>query len=255
VTSEVAQRKTRGERRDVRVFSGPVDPEYDRILGSTTFSSNHEQDRSTHAAVLKSSGTRREDEDPFGPSNANEDVTNILSDWDRRYRRKDNYNIKLVNDSQDSAYEKILNSEAALTPVNGTTWTQQASTFKLDEEYCHIFRQHDFNFHDFSPAKDLICLDCNARKPVTQYSGHRQICNDCHLAESAAEDSAVGGTRKSVDPSYLNQCMEDEQSTTSDSTILSRKKPQARESRPSGFVDSKNILQSLSKPGVHEKLH
>jgi hypothetical protein len=136
-----------------------------------------------------------------------------------------------------------------------TPESSAASTFKLDEEYCHILRQHDFNFHDSSPAKDLICLDCNTRKPVTQYPGHRQICNDCHLAESAAEDSAVGGTRKSVDPSYLNQCMKNEQSTTSDSTILSRKKPQARESRPSGFVDSKNILQSLSKPGVHEKLH
>jgi hypothetical protein len=186
-TSEVAQRKTRNERRDLREFSGPIDPEYARLLGSTTFSSNHGQDRSTHAAFSRSSGIRREDKDPFGPSNASEDVTNILSDWNRKYRRNDNEKLRFLGDSRDSTYTRILSSDTALAPVNVFFAPQQVSASEPDSQYLRILRQHEFSSHTPSPARDQICLDCNIRKPATQYPGYRQICNDCYAAKLSSE--------------------------------------------------------------------
>jgi hypothetical protein len=195
-TSEVVQRKTRDERRDVRVFSGPIDPKYARILGSTTFSSSHGQDRSTRAVFSQSSSIRREDKDTFGASNASEDVTNILSDWNRRHRRNDNDKLILLGDSRDATYTRILSSDTALAPVNGTNRIQQVSTVKPDKEYGHIIRQHEFSFQPPSPARDVICPDCDIRKPVTQYSGYRQICNDCYAAKLSSEGSyQISGKR------------------------------------------------------------
>jgi hypothetical protein len=187
--SEVVLGKTQDERRDVRAFSSPIDPEYARILGSTAFSSNHGQHQYTRTAVSQFPGIRREDKYPFDPSNVSEDVTNILSDWNRKYRRNDNDKLMYLGDSQHSTYTRILSSDTALAPVNVPFAPQQVSTSEPDSRYLHILRQHECSSHTPSPARDQICLDCNIRKPATQYPGYRQICNGCYATKLSSEGS------------------------------------------------------------------
>jgi hypothetical protein len=192
-TNEDAQRKTRAERRHERAFSGPVDPEYARILGSATFNNAPSRDISTRTSFMRSPTIKKEDKECSDPSEADEDVTEIIRDWNRKYRHNDDIGPKLVHSSRDSGYRRILSSETALSPVNGTVWSQQVSAHKPHDEYRSIFRRHEFRFQH-----------------IDEY--HHTI-----------SDSVVQPAKRNHRPSR---------------------------SRLPGYMDSDNLLRSLSRPST-----
>jgi hypothetical protein len=193
LTDEDAQGKTRVGRRHERALSGPVDPEYARILGSTTFNNTPGRYGPTNRPFLQSSTIKKEDQESSDPSEAGDDVTEILRDWNRKYRYNDDVEQKLVHSSRDSGYRRILSSEAALSPVNGTVWSQQVSAYKPDDKYRSIFRRHEFSF---------------------------QHIDEYHHTTS---DSVIQPAKRNHRPSR---------------------------SRPHGYIDSENLLGSLSRPST-----
>jgi hypothetical protein len=195
-TNEDAQRKTHAERRLERAFSGPMDPEYARILGSATFNNTPDRDISTGTAFMESPTIKKEDKACSDPSDADEDVAEIIRDWNIKYRHDHNIGPKLIHNSRDSGYKRILSSEAALSPVIGTVRSQQVSAHKPDDEYHSIFRRHEFSFQH-----------------IDEY--HHTI-----------SDSVIQPAKRTHRPSR---------------------------SRPSGYIDSENILRSLSRPSTSQR--
>jgi hypothetical protein len=250
VTFETPRDTKHGKFRSKTALSGPVDPGYARVLGSTAWDTNF---RGTH-----------------------KDVNVILGDGDRKYRRKNSMRTRHLHDPQDVDDEDVLSSGPATAPDN-IIYNRKSSETNSDDEYRRIFRRYNFNFSDPAPVKESLCHVCSTWTPVIQHPKYHRICNECRLTFSTKQpfhticgvcfaakpvhdvevinghpacfDCRAAGFHKRTDRALLNQLMGHRDDVHGNGIVLTpEEKRQRRPSRPPGFVDSKSILQDLKKP-------
>ena len=246
---EASQDKKCRMFRHKTALSDAVDPEYARILSSTTFSSN-------------SPGI-----DP--------DVRNILRDWDTRYRSQNDGLLWPLQASRDSDCEKDSSSGPVSAPDN-TVWSLEDP--KPDDGYEKIFERHSFNFQIPPAIKRPNCRVCGKRMPAIQDPRHPRVCDDCCIAKKivpyspqlsrktcgvCSSGQPIGdlqmidgrlaclncrdvGLHKYTEPGYLDQHSDNYHDRLDSNEVQAPRK--TRSSRPSDFVDWKDILKGLNKP-------
>lgn len=113
LTSKTPRDTKRGKFRSRTALSGPVDPGYARVLGSTALDTDS---RGTH-----------------------KDVKVILGDWDGKYRRKNSVRTRRLHDPQDVDDEDVLSPGPATAPDN-IIYNRKPSDSDSDDESRRIFR-------------------------------------------------------------------------------------------------------------------
>jgi len=221
----------------------------------------------------------KEDKEVCGPPETGKNDTESPSDCNRKRRYSNSTRVSGLPDSRDTGYQNIASSEP-VTAVDGTTWPRRVFGSKADDEYREIFRRHNFSFSSPPTVRKLLCRVCGLWMPTNPRD--YRVCNDCYLATSTSNaqpypsspllrtcgscsfdkpldgfkvingrpvysDCRIVGVPKYTGQSLLDQHMND--CHKSSETVRSADKKRRRtESRPPGFVDSKNLLKSLKNP-------
>lgn len=286
---EVPQEKTRLERRQERTYSRPTDPEYARLLGPNVFDVIFTAKALTKPDFQKSQLIRKEDKKVDGPPGRSKNNTGVPSDWIRKRRHSDITGTGTLPNSQDLDYQHILSAEPIATAVDGTTWPRRVSVSTLDDEYREIFRRHNFSFSNLPQSTNTICRVCGRWKSISQNSRYHRICNDCYLTitttkvqpsssssicrrcENCLSDKPIDGFKVISGRTVCYDCRTigsqkgnhracpdqhaDHRDAVRGNMIIQpvNNKRRRRDSRPPGFVGSKDLLKSLKNPVVTQK--